>query len=81
MWWSWREKAAHICHGFKMGIREKSTFLARVKSKSLEVMENKVVREQFFTCEKLNLTTSMQASFEKCQYQLPQQIFVRLLHR
>lgn len=81
MWWRWWQKAGHICHCFKRGICEKSIFLAGVKSKSLEVMENKVMWEQFFMCEKLNLTTSIQASFEKCQYQLPQQIFIRLLHR
>lgn len=31
-------------------------------------------------CEKLNLTTSMQVSFEKYQYQLPQQICIQIIN-
>lgn len=58
----------------------KSIFSAGVKSKSLEMMENKVMWEQFFMCEKLNLTTSMQVSFEKYQYQLPQQICIQIIN-
>lgn len=58
----------------------KSIFSAGVKSKSLEVMENKVMWEQFFMCEKLNLTTSVQVSFEKYQYQLPQQICIQTIN-
>ena len=62
-------------------MRDSPFFSAGIKSKSVKVIENKVMWEQFFMCKKLNLTISMQVSFEKRQYQLPQQIFIQILHK